>query len=231
MRTLKQRAFALVRSVTMFVLLLGFSGYANAVSIPITNWDFETSTSFTKSENGNQWNQVAPPGWVSDTGAYVGDLRPGPSAYDSLPTPPSPNFNVAWSNHGTLFQQLTGTRYQSGHNYALMVDIGHRKDTAFGGGSIALYADDLSTLVKSLAITDPGINTFTNQTLVLSDGEFDSFIGQTIVVGLTANRSQVNFDNVKLSSLPIPASFWLFGSGAFALVALSGRRRKTGEPA
>jgi hypothetical protein len=186
---------------------------ADAAPITLVNADFEDPATIL-----DHWNwSLTAFGWDVDgnAGTYQPTI-PG-TAFQTLPS----GTRVGWSNGGSL-SQLTSETFQTGETYSLQVDIGWRLDNPFNGGEIAIFAGDPTNIVGSTLLTAPIRGEFEQVAVIVSALDIAPFIGQQIGVLLDANANQVNFDNVALQAMPLPAGVWLLLS---ALATLFGFRR------
>ena len=184
-----------------------------AAPVSIVNADFDNPTTIL--DHGN-WSYTAF-GWeISGVAGTYQPTVPG-SQYQALPS----GARVAWSNGGTL-SQLTGETFQTGSGYTLKADIGWRLDGNFGGGAIAIFADSPTNIVASTLVTAPTQGAFAQMAVVISALDIASYVGQEIGVLLEGHGTQVNFDNVALHAMPLPAGVWLLLS---ALAMMFGVRR------
>ena len=185
---------------------------------------------------GQYTNDGTIPGWVLSIGS-AGVLRPtanqynGGNAVGGSPSDPAVGIpdgsNVGWSNGGTISQMLT--EVLSPGTYTLLVDIGHRLDTAFPGYAIQLLAGGtLLAQDDSTLSLDPG--TFATSTVTYTASAGDPLLGQSLEIRLISSDVQMNYDNVRLSvgtsAVPEPSSVFMLGLGAFGLIGVTIRRRR-----
>ena len=135
---------------------------------------------------------------------------------------------VAYVNAGAVISQVLTATLDANTLYTLLVDVGDRIDTTFGGYVINLYAG--TTLLAS----DPGLLTpdggFLTSTIVYSSLLADPLdIGEALRIELrdgSASGTQTNFDNVRLDATVIPelssAAIW----SVLALTVGAGAKRR-----
>lgn len=140
---------------------------------------------------------------------------------------------------GSLTQTLTGTTLEESTRYVLMVDVGDRSTTSYGGyrvellaGGTAFAVDDNSLgVIQSLSPGEFMTTSVIEFTASADDPDLASLFGQPLGIRLSSlnllSGSQVVFDNVRLFAfeVPEPTSLWLFTAGAMALFAGARRRR------
>jgi len=68
-------------------------------------------------------------------------------------------------------------------------------------------------------------NTFSPLTLSFTAPTGAAYLGQTLAIKMTSADVQTNFDNARLSAVPLPAALPLF-SGGLALLGFAVRRRR-----
>jgi len=106
--------------------------------------------------------------------------------------------------------------------YTLEVEIGNRPETPFPGFAVQLWAGD-SLLAEDVSSFEPPGQGFTTSVVTYEALSEESMAGQTLEIRLVSLGIQVNFDDVRLNGVPLPAP------GALALFALAGlgcRRRR-----
>jgi len=133
--------------------------------------------------------------------------------------------NVAAINIGNLWQAITGSSITAGLTYILEVDVGYRLDVATTPNyTVELRASGPSgTLLVSKDQSDvtPSKSVFSTLTLSFTAPTGAAYLGQTLAIKMTSAGVQTNFDNVRLSAVPLPAALPLFSGG----LALLGWRR------
>jgi hypothetical protein len=214
------------RFLSVATLGLLFALAAAASPIFVSNFSFETLPVGGLPNGcggGCAFSTGAIPGW-SGSNANSGQFQPGVqvsnfSVFNSVPD----GITVAYSNSPTLFQTVIPT-VQLGVTYTLLVDLGHRKDTAFLS-SADLLINGVTTTATGVAPTAGNWATFTATYVgLLAD------VGKSITIELRTAGAQGDFDNVRLSDstqagVPEPASVTLLGL-ALAGVTVFARRKR-----
>lgn len=211
----------LTGSLAVLGLLLGATGQAGAVLLPIDNPSFEASSlgdgAFTMTVTGWTVTDTTTTGvWNPSAAQSYGGLAPGGS-------------NVAFSNGGALSQTLT-TAMGANKTYTLSVYVGNRADFAvFPGYQIQLLAGS-TVLAQCVSCVIPTDNTFA---LVNVSYTTASSVtpGQLLGIRLASDGGQVNFDRVQLennNNVPEPGTLLLLGFGLAGIGFLGGTRRFRG---
>ena len=164
-------------------------------------------------------------GWTV-TGAAgdptVGLFQPGDNTgrFNTLSDGPT----SAMSGGATISQMVAPTMV-AGWTYVLAVDIGQRKDVPMDGTADLLICTNSNGTSCNAAVvaigTTPTPGSFGTFTATYVATAADA--GKFITIELKSSGAQGNFDNVRLNSVPEPASFLLIGS---ALLGLSAFRRR-----
>lgn len=136
--------------------------------------------------------------------------------------------NFAWLNGGSASQTLTAN-LTANSEYTLSVGVGERLDSSvsykFPGYSVSLLAGGHVLATESSLNPPPG--SFLTSTLHFTALSGNPYLGQSLAIQLTANGTQVEFDNVRLNVSPVPEpeiyGMMLMGLGMMGFVA---RRRK-----
>jgi hypothetical protein len=107
----------------------------------------------------------------------------------------------------------------------LQVDVGNRLDIYHfpAGTSVALYAGS-----NLLAYNDPAAPTagyWATDTLIFTSSASTPGLGDNLKIVLTSGGTQADFDDVRLSSVPLPPTVLLLGSGLAGLGLLRFRRK------
>ena len=190
------------------------SGAAHAAAIAVLNPSFEATVLAVNT------NSVGIPGWVNSSGGILLPLI-GPTGQFSNPIPDG--VNTAWLNGGSATQTLNAV-LTANTSYTLQVAVGDRRDGVFPGYSVALMAGTTVLASESALHPDDG---FLDSVISYSATAASPGLGQPLVIRLTANGTQVNFDNVRLdaTAVPEPGAWALMLAGTALLGGLSRRGR------
>jgi hypothetical protein len=179
------------------LVLFGSIAPAFADTISVANPSFEMANPlpYGCGACGN-YNLGPIPGWT--TVGVAGSWQPG-SAYLNLPA--QNGSTVAFSNGGLIYQVLSASLLDY-TTYTLSVDVGHRSDGWVTNYTLALFAGNtlLNSITGSNGLISAG--TFANQSLSYTAGTTSPSGNLTIVLG--SSGPQTLFDNVQLSSTPVP---------------------------
>ena len=191
----------------------GVVGHANAESIFVENASFEAITL-----TDGTFVTTTPEGWTLIEGKF-GTFNPLAISVPNVPD----GENTAFSNGGTMAQVLVAV-LEANTVYSLEVEIGNRPETAFPGFAVQLWAGD-SLLAEDVSSFEPLDQGFTTSLVNYVALPGDTMAGQTLQIRLVSLGIQVNFDDVRLNGVPLPAP------GALALFGLAGlgcrgRRRR-----
>ena len=164
-------------------------------------------------------NSVFPSGAIDGSQVFFGDTRGNGDAFAA--------------------QSLTSSFYQSGIDYSLTVSVGNRAEGSipFANGEITLFAGaDQNNVIATLdlsSIIAPSPGQLVDVTLLLtaSDIAAAGAVGESIGIRLGgalipgSSAGQTKMDNVRLTAIPVPAAFWLFGSalGLLGWIRIRGR--------
>ncbi len=203
---------------TLLCLLLAVGSSAGmsafAASISINNYSFEHTA-------------LADGAWTSGSGQMYGWNQSTGGVFNpttaNFSNPVPDGNNTAWLNSGSATQILS-TALTANMSYSLMVDVGDRKDSAFPGYRVALWAgNNLLASESSLMPNDGFLTSTVNYTALAGN----PFLGQALTIELHSNGTQVNFDNVRLnvSPVPEPETYALILAG-LGLVGIAARRRR-----
>ena len=212
-----------------FVALVSFQpGGAKAAVIPIVNGDFQDTLTLTLGSSATLGNyELSAVGWtITGTGGTfqptIGPAKPYTSG--------TPNNRVGFLNGSVVspsqMEQTLSDNFSAGLDYLLTFDVGHRRDVGFPSLATAVIFDATTdTNLITLTLLDPGNDSFSTQSLLLSSSLASSVAGNQIGIRFTSNGSQLNLDNVSLSALPVPSALLLFVSGFGILGWAAGRHK------
>ena len=168
-------------------------------------------------------NGALPGGWNS-TVQRGGQLQPvGSPGYISKDF----GDTGAWSNDGIYSQTVGAVAVVVGTPYMLRVDIGEKfGDTGFGGSADLLIGGAAcATCIAGFTSGPPAAGGWATYMVMYTGLAADA--GKSITIELQNIHSgvyQANFDNVRMDTVPEPASFLLIGSALLALKAFRRRR-------
>ena len=195
---------------------------ASSATIPVVNASFETLPAgglpLDSCGTGCFYSIDGIPGWTNGdvSGQFQSGVQVGNLAYfNSIPD----GITVAYSNGGSIFQTVAATA-QAGVTYTLQVDMGFRKDVP-DPGSVALVVNG-NTVFGTGAFL-PGSGDWATYTAIYTATGADT--GGLITILLDTPGAQGDWDNVRLTSTPLPATLPLFATG-LSLMGLLGWRRK-----
>jgi len=195
---------------------------AAAVSINVNNYSFEILPTgglpYTGCGVGCAYSYTAAPGWV--LAGQGGQFQPGSPANTAYFASVPDGTTVAWASSGTYYQTVAPLA-QAGRTYKLQVDVGMRYDAVAAQWVGLNFANTNTTIYATgLAPASGGWSTFTSTFTV---GAADA--GSAITIVLNGYGQQGNWDNVRLSVVPEPASWALMITG-FGMIGATMRRRK-----
>lgn len=158
-----------------------------------------------------------------NVGQITGQLQPGTNAgnfayFNYVPD----GTTVAYTDQGTIYQTVSAT-VQAGETYTLLVDVGLRNDGFPGAPVVELVIGNTVVTATGAAPPTGGWSTYrATYKATASDA------GKSITIQLSSATAQGDFDNVRLSDAPEPATNVLGILGLAGLLpVLRARRRKS----
>ncbi|MBL8088497.1 MAG: PEP-CTERM sorting domain-containing protein [Chthonomonas sp.] len=206
--------------VTVGLAVAGVSAHAAIVNASFEN-PAQLSGSFT---------QITPPGWVSD--GIAGVWRYNTGSLHFAVTPPDGS-QVGYLNARVLAQTTT-TVLEQGITTLLWFS-GRRFDSLEGVSQVELWAGgSLSStgamtggsLLNSrvIAVADVTKGAWKEFSFNYTAGANDPNLGKNLTIRFVkTSGGQIDFDHVRLNTVPEPATFLAIGLG---VVALAARRRR-----
>jgi hypothetical protein len=134
---------------------------------------------------------------------------------------------IAYTNAGSLSQDLTGISLQANSTYTLSVFVGDRLDGETTDYSFSLLAGTtvLNTFASNNSLITPG--TFQQEFLTFSTGS--SVPTGDLSIVLSSATAQADWDDVALSvapnsdptNTPEPGTFMMLGAGILGLIGFA----------
>jgi hypothetical protein len=163
---------------------------------------------------------------------------------DSYPAGAPEGHNVAWLDYesieSSVLAQVLSAVLTADTVYTLTVQVGQRRDYPLAGYDVQLLAG--GTLLSDGMRTDIPPGEFRTVTVTYTATASDPLLGQALEIRLTstANRQQVNFDDVRLDASPSgggsgglanpePSALLLLGVGALGFSWYAWRKRRIGD--
>lgn len=211
--------------------------------IPVTNFDFETG-GLADGEYSLFGSATIPSGWTGvnmsplpdyvgyfnpDDGAYIGTSGDPDSSSGTIGTMSGPNiFYFGSSGEGQGIEQTVPVTFDSGSIYQLTVSVGARDGGFMNPLRMELVAG--TTVVATMDALNPDLGSFSDYTLTYSAGSASASLnGQALTIRLLETElndgTEVDIDNVRLTSqsVPEPAAAFI-GAGGLLVAALRRRR-------
>lgn len=213
--------FSFVISVLGLLIVAQPKALATLISVENSSFEDYSVTDNTWTTGGLGLNGL---GWATSASGedLVGVWNPLDSHFDgAIPD----GQNVAYSHGYNLSQTLTES-LTANMTYTLEVDIGYAiygSGPPFGGYTIQLLAGG-NLLAEDSNSLVPDKGDFITSTVIFNAIAGNPHLGQALQIKLLSGGQETIFDDVRLSSVPIPPAVLLFGSGLIALVGL--KRKK-----
>ena len=212
----------------LLFLVAGVTGQVWGATIPVVNAGFENPT---LADGGST---PSAPGWVSIPAGNSGIQNPTTLIF---PSEAPEGQNVAYintlPNQTSILEQTLSTTIAPDIIYTLEVDVGRRLDQA-GLGKFFAPRIQLQT-AGGLVLTGSGclhgsFGSFVTCTATYTAPTTGGPLGQALKISLqnigqSGSTEQANFDNVRLTAVPLPAAVYLFGSGLIGLIGIAKRRK------
>jgi hypothetical protein len=227
----------LLGAVCASIFTITVTSTAYSATIAVNNFDFELPELV-----DGAINEGPVPGWITTGSGRSGTFNPSGNLWylttDDQDTAASGGVfgTMDGPRVGFFFQSSTRAMSQElpellsvGEIYRLTVAIGQRDGNPTANGPFAGYviellsgADVVASISSDTAPGGPG--TFDDVSLVYTATASDSIGPLGIRIGVK-NSGHLDFDNVRLNTIPLPASVWLFGSGLLGLVGIARRKK------
>jgi len=214
--------------------LLGFTvcatGSAWAVSIPVTNPGFEDP--FKVEGAPITYNDIV--GWPPNPATSLnisGTFNPTTAYYDG--EAPEGQMIAFVNGTGQFIYQTINQEITPGLTYTLQVDVGRSKFATAGWDyqvELRGYRSSDNSYIQLLASDTslaPELGQFLTSTVTwTAPDSLGGLAYDRLGIGLVNLGSvQVNFDDVRLEAVPIPAAAWLFGSGLLGMVGIARKKK------
>lgn len=211
----------------LFCFVVCASGQAWGATIPVVNAGFENPTL----PNGG--TTPTTPGWVPTPAGNPGIWNPTTTIF---PGEATEGQNVAYintlPNQTSLLEQILSTTIAPDAIYTLEVDVGRRLDQA-GLGNFFAPRIQLQTaggvVLAGSGCLHGSFGSFVTCTATYTAPTTGGPLGQALKVSLqnigqSGSTEQANFDNVRLTAVPLPAAIYLFGAGLLGLAGIARRK-------
>ena len=206
--------------------LAAVPGFASPIYV--SNFNFESAVTGLVACGANCFAQnVSIPGWTPLVAGHSGIFAvTGAGTYwtdGAVQAADGPQSAYVFNSLGTVgvtdtLSQVVGPLAVAGWTYVLQVDIGQRLDKSFAGTADVMIGSTQHFVTCPTPTSGLFVTCAASYTAAAQDAN------QAITIQLNAAGLQGNFDNVRLDSVPEPASFLLIGSALFVLSSLRRRR-------
>lgn len=211
------------------------------MAIPVTNHEFLFDI------RSPQWQHfpglgsvvfATPNGWSTDGVAGTiafqsGGVAIAPGGHKSHANVLGFLSEVGSVGNGSLYQSVTSINADTGFTFSF--DIGNRLDAAgFTQSEVRLFVNDLSNVIKTKVLSNPGEGYFNRQSISISGDDLAAYVGGTLGIaftklsgigGLLIDDVQYNTFSSPVTPVPAPAAVIIMLMG-LALMARPGMRRK-----
>ena len=204
------------------------TGQVWGATIAVTNAGFEIPTLADGSIELNFTS--AGSGWTPNNTGVAGIWNPPTSAYPSE-APEGQNVSFVNGNGNFIVQNLNAF-VSADLTYTLQVDVGKRLDLP---GTDWSYSVDLiiantsgpsGILAQDFGLLSPNPGQFLTSTVTYTAPSTGTVLGSQLAIRLRNwDTEQVNFDNVRLTAVPLPAAVYLFGIGLLGLIGIARREK------
>jgi len=213
----------------LLFLVAGATGQAWGVTVPVVNAGFENPT---LADGGST---PSTPEWVSIPAGNPGIQNPTILVF---PAEAPEGQNVAYINtlpiQTSILEQTLSTTIAPGAIYTLQVDVGRRLDQA---GLMKIFAPRIQLQTAGgTVLTGSGcghglFGSFVTCTATYTAPTSGGPLGQALKISLQSvggsfSTEQANFDDVRLTAVPLPAAVYLFGAGLLGMIGISRRKKE-----
>ena len=191
--------------------LLSLSQTAKANSLTIINQGFESPI---VADGGYTSGSI--PGWI--TAGVAGVFNPPASQF---PGEAPEGQNVSFSQGPVISQSLSDV-LTANTVYTLEVEVGSPSTQSFPGYSVQLRAGG-SVLAEDNNALSPLLGTFATSVVTFTADTINPHLGQFLEIVISSRGAETDFDNVRLTAIPVatvpePATAWFFGLGLCSLL-------------